>query len=386
MVIQSKTSLAISWSQPSTTGGLVVQNYTVNEDSADLVYGADIVTTSTTHTMTVASADEGKTFSFKVAAQNVLGKGEYADDIQLIAANAPTAPTLQLVSRETSSLYLKFIPNADTGGSPIIGYKLYADQGVSGSPYSLIAEVAAEQVLYNVTGLITGLTYSFQLHSKNAAHESLAHSASYTVGVVPDKANEPYLNSSSRGDVGGTTGIIAIQIVALPETPSLPVIKYLLYIDDGAGNFTTVVEHTDLTNLTYEFTGLSDGQEYGIIIQAENDIGKGENSSVVYLVAASVPGAPQSLVFETATETSISFAWSPPADDGGSSITGYKAYMNDFTDDQEVLVYDGNSFPSVLTFTKQNLTAGRDYRYFLLYYSFVLQILNFNHIGSKYLP
>ena len=386
IVTQSKTSLGISWSQPSTTGGLVVQNYTVNEDSADLVYGADIVTTSTTHTMTVASADEGKTFSFKVAAQNVLGKGEYADDIQLIAANAPTAPTLQLVSRETSSLYLKFIPNADTGGSPIIGYKLYADQGVSGSPYSLIAEVAAEQVLYNVTGLITGLTYSFQLHSKNAAHESLAHSASYTVGVVPDKANEPYLNSSSRGDVGGTTGIIAIQIVALPETSSLPVIKYLLYIDDGAGNFTTVVEHTDLTNLTYEFTGLSDGQEYGIIIQAENDIGKGENSSVVYLVAASVPGAPQSLVFETATETSISFAWSPPADDGGSSITGYKAYMNDFTDDQEVLVYDGNSFPSVLTFTKQNLTAGRDYRYFLLYYSFVLQILNFNHIGSKYLP
>ena len=221
--------------------------------------------------------------------------------------------------------------------------------------------------MYNATGLVTGLTYSFRMHSKNAAHESLASNASYVVGVVPNRSNEPYLNSSSRGDVNGTSGKISVQWKALSEIASLSVTKYLLYIDDGAGNYNTSVEHTNLANLMHEFTGLNDGEEYGIKIQAENAIGKGGNSTIVYLAAASLPGVPQTLVFETATNSSISFAWSPPSDDGGSSITGYKAYMNDFTDDLEVLVYDGASFPSVLTFTKQNLTAGKNYRYVLIY-------------------
>lgn len=361
--LQSSTTLTFSWSVPDDSGGLVVQNYTVNEDAADLVYGSDIVLTVLTHSMTVDPADIGKTFSFKVAAQNILGKGDYADDIQLIAADPPAAPTMSLIKRGPNSLYLKFIPDADAGGSVIEGYELYIDQGITGSPFTLIADVASEQILYNATDLITGNEYTFKLYSKNPAHLSSSYSDSYIVGVVPEKANEPSLYASDRGTVGGTDGSITIEWVATDDTSGLPITSYLLYIDDGAGTFGTAIEHTDLTNLVYQFTGLADGEDYGIMIEAVNAIGAGESSTIVYLAAASVPDAPSTLVFETATRTSISFAWSPPSDDGGSSITGYKAYMNDFTDDKDVLVYDGSSRPSVLSFNMTGLTADNFYRF-----------------------
>ena len=61
-----------------------------------------------------------------------------------MATNAPDSPTISLVqsSRTLTSLLLNFVPGS-SGGSPIIGYLLYRDQGVSGSPFTLV---------YNGTG------------------------------------------------------------------------------------------------------------------------------------------------------------------------------------------------------------------------------------------
>jgi hypothetical protein len=63
----------------------------------------------------------------------------------LIAADAPDPPTIVVdsTSRTLTSINLKFVPAAITGGSDIIGYLLYRDEGVSGSPFTLI---------YNGTG------------------------------------------------------------------------------------------------------------------------------------------------------------------------------------------------------------------------------------------
>jgi hypothetical protein len=61
-----------------------------------------------------------------------------------MATDAPDTPSISLVqsSRTLTSLLLNFIPGS-SGGSSIIGYLLYRDQGVSGSPFTLI---------YNGTG------------------------------------------------------------------------------------------------------------------------------------------------------------------------------------------------------------------------------------------
>lgn len=62
-----------------------------------------------------------------------------------MAANAPGTPSLTAIdsSRTLTSIVLKFTPNSNNGGSSVIGYELYRDEGIAGSPYTLI---------YNGTG------------------------------------------------------------------------------------------------------------------------------------------------------------------------------------------------------------------------------------------
>lgn len=57
-----------------------------------------------------------------------------------MATNAPAKPSLSTDdSRRTiNSVYLHFVPHADDGGSPIMGYKLHRDEGLAGSPFKMI--------------------------------------------------------------------------------------------------------------------------------------------------------------------------------------------------------------------------------------------------------
>jgi hypothetical protein len=68
-----------------------------------------------------------------------------------------------------TSVLLTFGKPTSDGGSPIIGYLLYRDEGVSGSPFTLIFNGTSkpEIVSFKVTGLLTGMTYSFKLYSVN---------------------------------------------------------------------------------------------------------------------------------------------------------------------------------------------------------------------------
>ena len=57
-----------------------------------------------------------------------------------MAVDAPKTPVLTLdeEARTIDSVSLLFTPDADNGGSLITGYKLWRDEGLSGSPYSQI--------------------------------------------------------------------------------------------------------------------------------------------------------------------------------------------------------------------------------------------------------
>lgn len=81
-----------------------------------------------------------------------------------------------------------------------------------------------------------------------------------------------------------------------------------------------------------------------------NTIGSSEDSLTTYIVCADKPNAPSSPTLETATQDSITIAWNAPSSNGGSAITGYKVYMNDYLTDTFELIYDGTNVDSILTF------------------------------------
>ena len=362
--VQSSTTLTIVWDAPSDTGSIPITVYLVESDNADLVYDSGTSTTSQIFSKTIITADIGKRFSFKVAAQNTLGQGQFAQDIQLVAADVPYQPSLSLIYRGLNWIYLKFTPCSSNGGSILTKYDLYMDQGVSGSPFSLIDEASPDQILSNVTNLISGNEYSFQLYYSNVVHTSTVYSTFFLVGVVPNNANDPKLVSSARSTATETTGEIKIAWTPNDDFPGLPITNYLLFIDNqGNGVFGSAVYHTGLTTLEYTFTGLTDEAEYGIKIQAENKIGSGDSSNIIKMIVAEVPSASSAPVMDSSTLKSISVAWSPPSDNGGRLITGYKIYMNNFFSDKFNLVYDGSFTPSVFSYTQQNLIPGQPYRF-----------------------
>lgn len=67
----------------------------------------------------------------------MLGVGPYSQEIQLMATNAPLAPTMiaKDSSRTLTSIDLEFFAPSSNGGSPITGYQLWRDQGIEGSPF-----------------------------------------------------------------------------------------------------------------------------------------------------------------------------------------------------------------------------------------------------------
>jgi len=190
---------------------------------------------SLTYTLPITQpGNEGKNFRFKVAAENLLGTGPYSIGTVLMAVNPPDAPTIVAdeASRTVSSINLKFVPGASNGGSLITGYLLYRDQGVAGSPFTLIynGTTYPEIIFFNVTELMTGHIYNFKLYSMNVIYVStLFGSAQILIGTVPAQPKKAEFVSSS---LSGKS--ITVTWDEPTYTGGIPIIRYDLWIDDGA--------------------------------------------------------------------------------------------------------------------------------------------------------
>ena len=312
--------------------------------------------------------NEGKNFRFKVAAENMLGRGPFSIGTVLMAVNPPDAPTIGVdeLTRTLTSIYLKFIPGASNGGSLITGYLLYRDQGVAGSPFELIynGTKAPEMILYNVTGLMTGHYYNFKLFSMNEIYVSeLFGSIKVLIATIPAQPKKPeFVTASLSGKTIKVTWDEPMYIGGIPMD------RYDLWIDNGAGVWsTTPISFNPPAGdkiFQYTFTLLTPGLYYQIMVQAVNEIGASLTSEVSYFVCADIPLPPSAPILEATTSTSISVTWNEPVNNGGSPISGYRLIMNDLlADDVFSLIYDGANYPARLSFTKYGLTPGKYYRF-----------------------
>lgn len=120
-----------------------------------------------------------------------------------------------------------------------------------------------------------------------------------------------------------------------------------------------------MNSLAYQATGLTQSTTYGFKIQATNSIGDSLDSNTIYIIVADVPDAPAAPTRDQATESTIVVAWNAPANNGGTVVTGFRLYMNDFDTDEWVLIYDGANVDSVFTYEVTGLTTGHYYRFYV---------------------
>ena len=108
---------------------------------------------------TNADLTDGSEYRFKVVAVNAVGDGAVSDAIAIYAATVPNAPAPPtLVSQSDVSITIQWTDNvlADTGGSPVIDYKIYWDNAEGAGNFYELAATTAPDFTYTVGSVTAG--------------------------------------------------------------------------------------------------------------------------------------------------------------------------------------------------------------------------------------
>lgn len=226
---------------------------------------------------------------------------------------ATTAPTLTLI--RTSGQFAFYIGEAVTNAN---NYRL--EQAVTSSFQNAIvyninpAPLSASK--YNVTGLITGMTYYFRIRAEKTTNPT---SFSYWSLVASNVfASVPDAVSSITTTPGNASVSLAYTA---PLNGGSAITGYKVERSTDNSTWTQVIAST--TSNPYSVTGLTNGTLYYFRLTAINALGSSSPSVSVSATPRTTPGTPTSVTATILSPTSVSVSFIAPASNGGSAITSY---------------------------------------------------------------
>jgi len=369
----SSGSIGLSWTAPTDDGGSPIIKYYVERNDglggSTFIDATDGVNRPTTTTYTVTGLTLGYNYILKVAAVNrVVDTNALTDivpnyaQVTLYAAAAPDPPGAPVVvasTRTQSGLQVSWTPPANSGGSQLLGYKLYRNNGAN-DPINIVlwnGQGQPQVTSFTVTGLSGGLIYKFAATALNAAGESLQSAETLVPGgTSPTQMSAPVRDSS----INRTTTSVALSWTAPSNDGSSPITGYVLSYDSG--DYTDFLNNRTYSSSTFSDTidSLPEGKFLRFVVYAENAIGLSQASPVYRTQVCALPDPVDTFVATEHTDYSVKLTWTPPSSTGcvGALITGYKVYMRQGSNPYS-LAHSGG--PSVLFHTQQGLQAGTTY-------------------------
>lgn len=212
----------------------------------------------------------------------------------------PDAPTIGTAIAGDAEAVISFTAPVDDGGSAITQYT------VTSSPGNVVATGAASPIV--VSGLANGTAYTFTVTATSSAGTSVASAASNSV--------TPRRNQSITFANPGTQNFGTSPTLVATSTHGLAVV-----FSSSTAGVCTVTSGGTLTFATAGTCTIDADQPGDAATNAATTVSRS------FTVAAVVPGAPM-VATATAADGQASVAFSPPASNGGSAITGYTATAN----------------------------------------------------------
>ena len=322
------TTIDLSWQAPSNDGGAAITGYRIRRRAGT---GAWVTIRSNTNSTATTFEDTNLRpatgYRYQVAAVNSAGAGAWSFEAGTqTRAAVPGAPTA-LVARAagTSRIDMSWGAPANTGGAPILGYRVEesSDGGRNWRP--AIRNTNSKATTWSRTGLPPAATRHYRVAAINTAgagpYSNVARATTdATVPGVPRNVSA-LANGTSQIDLSwqapGSDGGAAIA-------------GYRIEVSETGNAWSTLVADTRTSRTTYSHTGLKPASTRHYRVSAINRVGVSETSRVVNATTdATVPDAPTGFTATAVSPTQIDLAWVAPAYDGGAAITGYRIEVSE---------------------------------------------------------
>jgi hypothetical protein len=309
----------LSWGQPIATGGSPITGYKLYRAVPGGALALYQTLGATQLSYQDAAVIDNQPYTYTLSALTQYWEGPQSEShtatpIAVPVHNRPSPPQSVTAVAGVATIQLAWQPPADNGGDPITTYNIYSGNGV------IASSVGPATLSQGMASLTNGQPYSYYITARNANGESQASAiVGATPSGLPGKPPPPTLTPGSAQ--------IATAWSAPVDTGGVPILSYDLQ------RGTTIIHTTSASppETSWTDTGLVNGTTYYYTIRAHNANGTGPWSDAAASAPVSPVGPPRTAPRLPAIGnrgTNTVFAWTAPADDGGSAILGYKLTAN----------------------------------------------------------
>jgi hypothetical protein len=240
-----------------------------------------------------------------------------------VVASAPAAPTGVSAVGGNQRAIVTFTAPTNVGSSPITHYTVTAVDSTNAANGGQSVSGASSPITVN--GLTNGDSYTFSVTATNAVGPSLSSSTSNSVVPARTVPDPPTAASATAGNAQAS-----VSFTTPTNNGGDPITGYTVTAVDLTSHSLGGEIATGATS-PITITGLTNGDIYTFTVTASNAFGTGVPSSTTNSITpVTVPGAP-TIGIVTAGNSTASVAFSAPAGNGGTAITGYSVTATDAT-------------------------------------------------------
>lgn len=318
-------TLTLRWSPPRDDGGSEITNYVLEKREQGQSGWSKVSSFVSETVFRVRNLIVGKTYEFRVAAENQYGVSDFTPTDEPITArypfDVPGAPgTPRAVDTSPESITLTWSRPRNDGGSPITGYVLEKKKvGESSWSRATGALATINETTFKVGNLKPNEEYEFRVAAVNAAGKG-AYSETSEVIIARNPPSAPKILGDFRlKDVVVLAGETFNLRVPFSGSPT-PHAEWTIN-DKPAPNDDRVSSevNAEFTILLNKKAKRDDSGIYTLKLTNS----EGSDSASCRVMVVDVPGRPKDLEVTDVTPETCSLSWKPPADDGGSPITNY---------------------------------------------------------------
>ncbi len=333
----SPTKVNLTWTASTDTGGAGLAGYKIERcTTASCTYSQ--IGTSTTNSYSDTTATPNTAYSYRVRAYD---KANPANNSAFSAAAStttpqdttkPTAPTNLAASVQSStSIKLTWTASTDSGGN-LSGYNIERCLNAGCSNFAKIGTAAAVSgqttVTYTDTNLSALKTYLYRVNAYDAAGNVSAAYSNTVSGTTTADTQSPSAPAVSVSATSSTQ--LTVTWTASTDSGGTGLAGYEIARcqDAGCASF-AVLATVGAGTTTYPNSGLKASTTYVYRVRAYDAASPANYSSGGTAQAATQkdsikPDAPTNFRAINIAAHQVDFAWSAPADQGGSGVSGYR--------------------------------------------------------------